>query len=459
MAELSGKPGTAAELGGPELLVDMVSAQRRGLARGVFSVCSAHPLVLQAAFEQALEDASAVLVESTSNQVNQEGGYTGATPAEFVAFASRLARETGLPGGRVVLGGDHLGPNPWTALGAEAAMDRASVMVRDYVRAGYSKIHLDASMRCADDPPGPLADAVAAARTADLAVAAEAAAAERGAGLPPPVYVIGTEVPTPGGQAGEHGGPAVTSVDDAERGLELTREAFVRRGLDAAWRRVLAQVVQPGVEFGDEAVYPYPRAAALGLRTFSESRGVVFEAHSTDYQAEDALRALVEDHFAILKVGPELTFAFREAAFALEDVERELLERRAPRRLSGLRRALDAAMTRDPRHWKAYYPEGDEESLRLRRQFSLSDRARYYWPVPEVQVAVQRLFANLDTERLPRGVVSQYLPEAVATAEPGPPDGQAARLARLHVRRVLARYARACGATDFAVAAGARLPI
>ncbi len=109
-----------------------------------------------------------------------------------------------------MLGGDHLGPNPWAALGVRLAMTRAAEMVRDYVRAGYAKVHLDASMRCADDPLGPLADTVAAARTADLAVAAEAAAAERAPDVPAPVYVIGTEVPPPGGQSGGHEGPAVT---------------------------------------------------------------------------------------------------------------------------------------------------------------------------------------------------------------------------------------------------------
>jgi D-tagatose-1,6-bisphosphate aldolase subunit GatZ/KbaZ len=441
-------------------LLEIVSAQKRGLARGVVSVCSAHPQVLLSAFEQAREDGRVALVESTSNQVNQEGGYTGTRPAEFAAFASRLAQEAGLPADRLILGGDHLGPNPWTALGSAVAMGRAAEMVRDYVRAGYAKVHLDASMRCADDPPGPLADTVAAARTADLAVAAEAAVAERPPSVPLPVYVIGTEVPTPGGQAGEHEGPVATRVADAERGLDLTREAFELRGLGRAWRRVIAQVVKPGVEFGDEVVYPYRRGEATDLRSFSEGlEGLVFEAHSTDYQAEEALRALVEDHFAILKVGPELTFAFREAVFALEAIECELLERRAKDRLSGLRLTLDAAMTGDPRHWQAYYGAGDPESLRLRRGFSLSDRARYYWPVPQVQKAVLRLFANLDTERLPRGLVSQYLPDAVEAAETGPTDGQAARLSRLHVRRVLARYARACGGAASGLVAGTGLPL
>ena len=438
-------------------LAEVVHAQKQGVARGITSVCSAQAVVLQAAMEQALEDASGVLVESTSNQVNQEGGYTGVRPAEFAAFVHGLATEAGLSGDRVILGGDHLGPHPWRAQGATIAMPRAAEMVRQYVRAGYAKIHLDASMPCADDPLGPLAETVAAARTADLAAAAEAAASERPAGLPAPVYVVGTEVPPPGGQQGEHEGPAVTRVEDAERTLALVREAFKRRGLERAWDRVIALVVQPGVEFGDEAVFPYRREAAAGLKALAEARGLVFEAHSTDYQDESALRALVADHFAILKVGPELTFAFREAVFALEEIERELLGRERADRLSGVRPALDDAMLRDPRHWKPWYDEADEEAARVQRRFSLSDRCRYYWTCPEVQGALRRLFANLEGQRLPRGLVSQYLPGAVETAaEKGP--GLPGRLARAHVRRVLDRYARACGERA-AVSAGAELPL
>lgn len=434
-------------------LAEVVRAHREGIPRGIASACTAQTLVLQAVMEQAIEKGSSVLVESTSNQVNQEGGYTGVRPAEFAAFVHGLAAEAGLPGDRVVLGGDHLGPHPWRAQGATVAMPRAAEMVRQYVRAGYGKIHLDASMACADDPLGPLADTVAAARTADLAAAAEAAAAERPAGAPPPVYVVGTEVPPPGGQQGGHAGPVVTRVEDAERTLDLVREAFRRRGLDRAWERVIALVVQPGVEFGDEAVFPYRREAAAGLKALAEARGLVFEAHSTDYQDEGALGALVADHFAILKVGPELTFAFREAVFALEEIEGELVGRAG--RPSGLRQALEEAMLRDPRHWKPWYDGADEDAARVQRRFSLSDRCRYYWTAPPVQDALRRLFANLEGRRLPRGLVSQYLPGAAGAAEPGP--GLAGRLARLHVRRVLDRYARAC--REGTVSAGAGLPL
>jgi len=440
------------------LLADVVAAQERGEARGVASLCSAHPEVLRAAFEQALADGASVLVESTCNQVNQEGGYTGVRPPEFVAFVRRLADEAGLEHARIVLGGDHLGPNPWTSLGASAAMERAAEMVRQYVRAGYEKIHLDASMRCGDDPPEPLPDAVAAARTAELAAAAEAAAADRPPGAPDLVYVIGTEVPPPGGQAPGHGGPVPTRVEDAERGLRLTRDAFEARGLRGAWPKVIAQVVQPGVEFGDDVVYGYEPGAAAALRGFAASQAtLVFEAHSTDYQTEAALGALVQDRFAILKVGPELTFAYREAVFALEAVERELLGRRAPKRLSGVSAALDAAMQADPRYWRSWYGEADAETLRLRRAYSLSDRARYYWPVPQVQQAVELLFANLDREPLPRGLASQHLAWAGEAAHEAPRPGRTARFARANVRRVLARYASATGGSR--VAQGARLSL
>ena len=60
---------------------------------------------------------------------------------------------------------------------------------------------------------------------------------------------------------------------------------------------------------------------------------LIFEAHSTDYQTPAALAALVRDHFAILKVGPALTFALREALWALDCIEREWIDSDAGVRL------------------------------------------------------------------------------------------------------------------------------
>src|ERR1700722_1404934 len=165
--------------------------------KGIYSICSAHPWVLGAAMQQALDDGTPLLVESTSNQVDQYGGYTGMKPADFVRFAHLIAERVGLPRDHLILGGDHLGPNAWRSYPAEEAMQRAEALIDAYVCAGFTKIHLDTSMACGDDPER-LSDSVVAQRAARLCAVADAAAARTGL-KSRPVYVIGTEVPVPGG--------------------------------------------------------------------------------------------------------------------------------------------------------------------------------------------------------------------------------------------------------------------
>jgi len=440
---VSGRRPAYERLSGASALRSVVEGQKRGEAVGVFSVCSAHPAVLETALEVTGEGTGALLVEATSNQVNQEGGYTGVTPDGFAQALRERARAAGLPPERVVFGGDHLGPHPWRTLPASEAMDRARELVRQYVRAGAAKIHLDASMTLGDDPKGPLDDAVAAERSAELGAAAEGA---RPAGSDGPVYVIGTEVPPPGGERDDAAGPEVTRPGDARRALETTRSAFGRLGLDEAWTRVVALVVQPGVEFGDDRVHDYDPPAAAPLSRFIEGvPGVVFEAHSTDYQRETALRELVRDHFAILKVGPWLTYAYREGVLALCAIEEESLGTRAGVQPSGLREVVDEVMRKDPVHWRGY-AAGDEREQRFSRTFGLSDRVRYYWPRREIAAALSRLHANLEAHPPPLTLLSQYLPGAFGAVREGRIANRPRELVRWRVREVIELYARACGA-------------
>lgn len=391
-------------------LSDILTAQKNGLAVGVYSICSANAFVLEAAMRQAKQDGKLILVESTSNQVNQYGGYMGLTPAEFRAGVLRMAERFALPPGKLLLGGDHLGPNVWQAEPARRAMQQAEWLVADYVRAGYTKIHLDASMRLGDDPPGALDPQVSARRAALLCRAAEEAWHELPGGSPPPCYIIGTEVPPPGGAKGIESEIEVTPVARAEATIEMTRRAFLELGLGAAWERVIALVVQPGVEFGDTSIHPYRREGAAHLARFIETvPGMVYEAHSTDYQTPRALRELVEDHFAILKVGPALTFALREALFALELIERELLAKSNCNRLSQLQTVVEVEMLIDPSQWQKYYLGSAEEQSRARR-YSLSDRIRYYWAKPRVQSSLDLLLSNLQEQEIPLTLISQYLP-------------------------------------------------
>ena len=438
------KSARAKKSGSSQKLQEIVRHNRRSGKVGVYSVCSAHPWVIEAAVQQAIEDDSVLCVESTSSQVNQEGGYTGQAPQAFADFIHSTARKAGLNMDKVVLGGDHLGPYPWRNQPASVAMEKAAKLVHDCVLAGYQKIHLDASMSCADDGQNPLDPRIVAQRAAALAEVAESAFVELPSGSSAPVYVIGTEVPIPGGETVEGAAPAVTTNDHVRQTLEDFHSAFAERKLSSAWKRVIGLVVQPGVEFGDDVVFPYDRKKARRLSSaLPKDLSVVYEAHSTDYQSGKALHELVEDHFAILKVGPWLTFAYREAIFALSAIERELLNGSKGKRASQVREALDQAMLRKPEHWKSYY-RGDEAKLRLSRAFSYSDRCRYYWPEPSVQEEVARLMANLQSQSLPATLISQYFPAEYEAYRDGAFPAQAKELVRHHILAVLKIYAEAC---------------
>ncbi|SDF60843.1 D-tagatose-bisphosphate aldolase, class II, non-catalytic subunit [Streptomyces griseoaurantiacus] len=425
-------------------LDELVRHQKGGDARGITSVCSAHPLVIEAAVLQALESGGTVLVEATSNQVDQYGGYTGMRPDDFRSLVRGIAGRLGLPADRVVLGGDHLGPNRWRALPPEEAMREAERLVAAYVRAGFTKIHLDCSFSCAGDP-APLSDEVVADRAARLVAVAEETAREisedGGAALR---YVIGTEVPVPGGAHETLDGVRPTTADGARLTLKRHHEAFAEHGVSEVWPRVMALVVQPGVEFDHLKVVDYDRERTGELRTVLDTEpGMVFEAHSTDYQTSEALSALVEDHWAVLKVGPGLTFALREALYALAGIEEELL---APERRSRLPEVVERRMRAEPSWWEGYY-EGEEQERRLARRYSYSDRVRYYWPDPEIEAAVTALFENLSATGIPLPLLSARLPEQYRRVRAGRLEPSPRAVAVDRVRDVLRDYDRACRTT------------
>ncbi len=384
-------------------LTDLAPAFHAGSPRGLVSVCSAHPLVLRAAIQHARATDETLLIEATCNQVNHEGGYMGRTPKDFANEVSAILSGEGCPEQRVILGGDHLGPSPWRHLPAQDAMSQAGKMIEAYVAAGFRKIHLDASMGCAGEPDA-LDDDTTAKRAASLARHAVDAAAK--ADLPLPYFVIGTEVPPPGGA--DHVLDAVTPTDPdaAKRTFDIHRAAFAAAGLDATFERVIGLVVQPGVEFGNQNVVLYDPAAARGLSsTLADMPGIVFEAHSTDYQGRTALTELVRDGFAILKVGPELTFALREALYALDLIASEVAPTYGVRPLY---ETMERLMTDDTRHWSRHY--GDATSSHVMRHYSLSDRIRYYWSTPTATQAVGHLFDTLNSAKVPQPVLRQFLP-------------------------------------------------
>lgn len=396
-------------------LKKIVELQKQGKNVGIYSVCSANGYVIEAAFKRGLSDGSCVLIESTANQCDQNGGYTGMTPADFKKFVLEIADRNGFDRNRIFLGGDHLGPLTFAYKDEAEAMADSEELIRHYVAAGFTKIHIDTSMKVNSDPEDVrLSDEIIAGRGAHLAKVAEETykeLLERDPEAIPPVYVIGSEVPIPGGAVGaEDNGVQVTKVEDFKNTVAAFEKAFAKEGLDKdVWERVIGVVVQPGVEEKDSGCTEYDREKAKDLMVaIKDFPTLVFEGHSTDYQTKIKLRELVEDGVGILKVGPGLTFAMREAMFALENIEKELIYG-TDTEPSKFAEVLDAEMLKNDKNWKKHY-QGTELEIRLKRKYSFSDRCRYYMPTPAVEAAADRLLTNLRTLGIPLNLLSQFMP-------------------------------------------------
>ncbi|CAM3596634.1 class II D-tagatose-bisphosphate aldolase, non-catalytic subunit [Erysipelothrix urinaevulpis] len=378
-------------------------------AIGIYSACTANSTVIEAVLERSKKDNSVAVIEATANQVNQFGGYTGMKPLDFRNFVYELADKVDFPHDKIILGGDHLGPLTWVNLDEDEAMKNAEQLVYDYVYAGFTKIHLDTSMKVAnDDKNSKLSDEIIANRTVRLAQSCKKAFSDlqkENIDAIPPVYIIGSEVPIPGGSQ-EIEEMVVTSVDDLDTTYNVFKTKFSEANLDDMFDDIIAIVVQPGVEFGDENIDFYNREKAKELVDHLKSNypNIVFEGHSTDYQTPMLLKNMVEDGINILKVGPALTLAYREALFALSHIEDNLVKDS-----SKFIDVLENTMIESPENWQKYY-HGTEEEQARKRKFSFSDRARYYLPQPAVSEAISKLESNLSNQEIPLNLLSQYLP-------------------------------------------------
>ncbi len=398
---------------------EMMEKRRQGIKCGIPSYCSANELVLEMALRRAKLLNQPVLIEATANQVNQYGGYTGMLPKDFYKLVLDMAAKIDLPEQMVILAGDHLGPLTWQNLPEAEAMEKSIELVYQYTRAGFTKIHLDTSMKVADDAEGLLSTEVIARRGATLYKAAIKGYEELKAEKPEairPVFVIGSEVPIPGGAQEAEDSLAVTSVAAFKDTVATYKRVWTEEGVADGMNDVIAVVVQPGVEFGDDQVFLYDHDAAAELcAALKEFPEVCFEGHSTDYQSAECLKAMVQDGIAILKVGPALTYGLREALFSMSLMENELVPEEER---SNFIDVLEKVMLENPGNWQKHY-HGDEKQLHLARKYSFSDRARYYIGQPEVLEAMDKLFTNLNTYKIPLNMLHQYMPLTYAKVRDG----------------------------------------
>lgn len=394
-----------------DIMRNMIARRMSGECCGIASYCTANDLVIEACMQQAQKENHVVLIEATANQVNQFGGYTGMKPEDFKKFVYGIADKIHFPHEKIVLGGDHLGPLTWQNETEECAMQKSTELVKLFVLAGFKKIHLDTSMRVADDSKTErLSDEVIARRGAILYHACEEAYQELCKVNPSeerPVYIIGSEVPIPGGAKEEEDSISVTKAEDLSKTIEVYKKAFGEKGLEDQFKNVIGVVVQPGVEFGDDTCFRYNRENAKELIAAAvKLDGIVLEGHSTDYQPAEALKEMVEDGIAILKVGPALTFGLREGLFALDAMEQLLVPTNSR---ANFVETLEKVMMQHPENWEKYY-FGNEMQQAVKRKFSYSDRIRYYLTNPVVKEAMEKLFSNMEEVEIPLGMLHQYMP-------------------------------------------------
>jgi D-tagatose-1,6-bisphosphate aldolase subunit GatZ/KbaZ len=394
---------------------NLIKSQKQGTPKGIYSICSTNRYVVESVFEKAKEYNEPVLIESTCNQVNQFGGYTGMTPVDFKSYIFGVADYMKFPIEKIILGGDHLGPFPFIDEKSDSAMEKARNMVKEYIKSGFKKIHVDPSMSLADDckkDNAPLDKDIIAKRCVYLIKTSEYTINElkkQNKEIAEPIYVIGTDIPAPGGSDEVVSGRRITNVSEFSDTVTSIKKLFDKNDLTDVWDRVIAVVVQPGVEHGDQIIIDYDREKAKKLtNSLKEYPNFVFEGHATDYQTKENLIEMVEDGIAILKVGPSLTNALRETVFALSFIEEELFGYNGSKKLSKFREVLDDEMIKNKKYWENHY-KGDSDKVRLARKYSLFDRSRYYWDNNSVKESLDLLISNLKSVKIPLSLISQSL--------------------------------------------------
>lgn len=391
---------------------EILEKRKLGINSGIASYCTANSIVIESILEYYLEKDEYVLIECTANQVNQFGGYTGMTPADFRDYVHDIADKVDFPKDKIILGADHFGPLAWADKSETEAMENAKELVRLAVLAGYTKIHLDTSMFLgSDDVSKKLSDEIIARRGVELYKFCEEAFDERCGKFPDsihPIYVIGSEVPIPGGEYEEKDNLEITSPKDFENTVNTYDKMFKKYGFEDAWNNIIAVVVQPGVEFSNEDIHDYDRLESKELcDKLKEYPNLVFEGHSTDFQFKEKLKEMVEDGVAILKVGPALTFALREGLFSLSLMENELIKDENIK--SNFIEFLDKIMVDNPKDWEKYY-QGSQLEKELQRKYSFSDRSRYYLARDDVEKCIEILLDNINSYDLPLGMIKQFFP-------------------------------------------------
>jgi tagatose-1,6-bisphosphate aldolase non-catalytic subunit AgaZ/GatZ len=365
-----------------EIVRRLIRLREKGKRITLLAVCPNSDAVLEAAVKVAAANDMPMLFAATLNQVDRDGGYTGWTPARFVARLQELAaaHRSAAPLYPCL---DHGGPwlkdsHARDRLTLEQSMAEVRASLESCLQAGYMLLHIDPTVdRTLPAGQPPSIDTVAQ-RTVDLISHAERQ--RQRMGLPPIAYEVGTEE--------VHGGLA--DLPTFDRFLKSLREGLAGVGLQAAWPCFIVGKVGT-----DLHTTTFDAAAARRLFERVAPLGSLVKGHYTDWVANPT--DYPASGMGAANVGPEFT------AMELEAL-RGLSRREAVRRgeASDFESALETAVIDSGRWRKWLHAEEVGRSFNElepeRQAWLVSTGARYVWTDRRVQEARQTLYANLRGE-------------------------------------------------------------
>jgi tagatose-1,6-bisphosphate aldolase non-catalytic subunit AgaZ/GatZ len=358
--------------------------QEEGAQITLLAVCPNSVAVLEAAIKVAARDRLPMLFAATLNQVDSDGGYTGWTPASFVAEMRRLARKYNGDGALFPCL-DHGGPwlkdaDTRQRLSLEATTANVEHSLEACLAAGYQLLHIDATVDRTLPPSAPVPLDIVVARTVALIEHAERA--RLALGLPPVAYEVGSEE--------VHGG--LVDLGAFTQFLQDLRIQLGQKGLGHAWPSFI--VAQVGTDL--HTTHFDPQAAGR-LYKITAPLGSLVKGHYTDWVQNAAEYPATGMGGA--NVGPEFTSAEFFALRDLEKKEQAFLRSRAGLAPSNFTNVLTQAVLHSGRWQKWLQPDEVEEAFEelspARRDWLVQTGCRYIWTQPTVQIARDRLYHNL----------------------------------------------------------------
>ena len=358
--------------------------------KGLPSFCTSNVDVLKTIFFFCQTNKFPCLIESTSNQVNQFGGYTNKTPRMFYKNKSILSKKFNLKK-NLFLGGDHLGPLPFKNQNSNKAIINSIRLINNYLKSDFCKIHIDTSIKCKNDRE--INQKIIFERTKKILTKINLKKKIKKIFL-----VIGTEVPLSG--SNEKG---KISITEDKQIMEEVKQ-FKKLLLSLYNRKVkFALVIEPGMRYMHHTLTK-PKFSNFKLkRNFSLKNNFVYEAHSTDYQNLKTLKNLTKNNFKFLKVGPELTFRYSRSLLFMRKIEEKFISDKK----SNFETQIVKTMLSDNKYWKDYYTA---KNLKIKKRLILNsklDRMRYYFNDKKIIRSIHILRRNIN--KISRENIEKFL--------------------------------------------------